>query len=170
MKFLQNAMFLTLAMVMSLQTAFANSDIKNNDAKPQKVFVIFNGSATVSPYFENFRKSFSEQFETEGIKAAFHNADQKMGNQVFQLALDAGADYIILVNQTTQHTIDGRTNVGGDFSVKYFSLTKDYTWKSVADGLKMNVEVEQSVANANKKILASFLNKVEYDNSQLAKN
>ncbi len=171
MKLLRNALLSALAVLTALQFTFANSIENNNDSKPEKVFVIFRGSKTVQPHFENFRKSFGNQFEAEGIKAAFHVADSpNLGNQIFQLALDAGADYIILVDQTKQHLIDGSTNVGGDFAVKYFSLTKDYTWKSVEDGIKMNVAVKESVAIANKQILASFLTKVEYDNSQLAKN
>ena len=171
MKLLKSAIVCLAAMVLSLQATFANPLTENNDTKPEKVFVIFRGSKKVNPHFENFRKSFSEQFEAEGIKAAFHKANNpNLGNQVFKLALDAGADYIILIDQTKQHSIDSSTNVGGDFAVKYFSLNKDYTWKNVEDGVKMNIEVTQSVTDANKQILSSFLTKVEYDNSQLAKN
>ena len=171
MKLLKSALLGMVAMVLTLQATFASSVVKDNDVKPEKVFVIFRGSHKATPYFDNFRETFSEQFAEEGIKAAFHLADSpNVGNQIFKLALDAGADYIILVDQTKQHSIDSNTNVGGNFSVKYFSLTKDYTWKDVEDNLKMNVQVKQSVLNANKQLLASFLTKVEYDNSQLAKN
>ncbi len=171
MNLFKAAMLVALAMVFPLQAVFANPIIENDNVKPEKVFVIFRGSDRTTPHFESFRRSFKDQFGKEGIKAAFHVANKNnMGNQIFKLALDAGADYIILVDQTQQHLIDGKTNIGSGFTVKYFSLNKDYVWKSVSDDLKMNVEVARSIENGNKQILASFLTKVEYDNSQLAKN
>ena len=154
--------FILAALVfMVSQVAKANNgNDKIKTAKSSKVYVVLKAGEVTSQYMENYGSDIKNRFAQEGIEAEYAILTGKFPNAMYTIALNKGADHIVYINQTRQFNIDGKTNVGGFYEVKAFSLNGDYQWKSIEENIRMNVQFEKSIKTANDRIIESFLNKI----------
>ena len=159
-------MFILVALVfMVSQVAEANNGkdkIKtvNTITKSSKVYVVLRAGETTGQFMENFGAKIKNRFAKEGIDAEYAILSGKFPNAMYQIAINKGADHIVFINQTRQFNIDGKTNVGGVYDVKAFSLSGNYEWTVIDNNIRMNVQFEKSINNANDRIIESFLNKI----------
>lgn len=159
-------MFILAALVfMVSQVAEANNgkgNINNSksNVKISKVYVVLKAGEVSNQFMEDYGNSIKNRFAKEGIEADYAILTGKFPNATYTIALNKGADHIIYINQVRQFNIDGKTNVGGFYEVKAFSLSGDYQWKNIEDNVKMNVQYEKSINIANDRIIESFLNKI----------
>lgn len=139
-----------------------NDKIKtnNSNARSSKVYVVLKAGNVTNPYMDKYGSEIKNRFAQEGIEVEYAVLNGKFPNAIYTIAINKGADHIIYINQTTQFNIDGKTNVGGYYEVKAFSLTGDYQWKEIDNNVKMNVQVDKSIKEANDRIIESFLNKI----------
>ncbi len=128
--------------------------------KSSKVYVVLRSGQISGEFMENYGLKIKNRFAEEGIDADYAILDGKFSNAMYTIAINKGADHIVYINQTSQINIDGRTNVGGFYEVKAFSLSGDYQWKNIENGIRMNVQFEKSISTANDRIIESFLNKI----------
>ncbi len=160
-------LFLIAAMVfMVSQIAEANNDkdkITENKpiSKSSKVYVVLKAGQVSNQFMENYGSKIKDRFAKEGIEAEYAILSGKFPNAMYQIAIKKGADHIVYINQTRQINIDGKTNVGGVYNVKAFSLSGNYEWKEIDNNIKMNVQFEKSINTANDRIIESFLNKID---------
>lgn len=129
--------------------------------KSSKVYVVLKAGQISGAFLDNYGEKITNRFAEEGIDADYAILDGKFSNAMYSIALNKGADHIIYINQTSQINIDSKTNVGGFYEVKAFSLTGDYQWKNIENGIRMNVQFEKSISTANDRIIESFLNKID---------
>lgn len=160
---LRIALIATLVLMVS-QVAHASGGkdkIKTNPkAKSSKVYVVLKSGNTISQFMDNYGIEIKNRFAQEGIEAEYAVLNGKFPNAIYTIAQNKGADHIIYINQTTQLFIDGKTNVGGYYEVKAFNLTSEYQWKNIENNIKMNVQFDKSIKEANDRIIESFLNKI----------
>ncbi len=128
-------------------------------AKSSKVYVVLKVGKVSSSFMDSYGKTIKDRFSKEGIEVEYAILSGKLPNAVYQIALNKGADHILYINQTRQFNIDGKTNVGGFYDVKAFSLG-DFVWKDIDYNIKMNVQFNKSINSANDRIIESFLNKI----------
>lgn len=165
MKNVKRILLLATLTVMVSQISFANTGndkIKTsttNETKVSKVYVVVKSASATKKFMENYGSELKKELESKGIEADYAILSGKFPNAMYQIALDNGAEHIMFVNQTKQHNIDGKTNVGGTFEVKSFSL-KDYSWTIISSSIMMNVQFNKSIKIANNRIIESFLNKI----------
>ena len=129
-------------------------------AKTSKVYVVLKAGQVSGEFMENYGAHIKNRFAKEGIEAEYAILSGKFPNAMYSIALKKGADHIVYINQTRQFNIDGKTNVGGVYDVKAFSLTGNYEWKDIDNNIRMNVQFEKSINTANDRIIESFLNKI----------
>lgn len=159
-------MFILIALVfMVSQVAEANNGkdkakTSKTSVKSSKVYVVLKAGQITSQFMENYGSKIKDRFAKEGIEADYAILQGKFPNAMYTIALNKGADHIVYINQTRQFNIDGKTNVGGLYEVKAFSLTGDYQWKNIENDIRMNVQFEKSISTANDRIIESFLNKI----------
>lgn len=159
-------MFIIAALVfMVSQVAEANNGrdkIKTSKTttRSAKVYVVLKAGQATNQFMENFGSKIKDRFAKEGIDADYAILSGKFPNAMYTIAINKGADHIVYINQTRQFNIDGKTNVGGVYDVKAFSLTGDYQWKDIDNNVKMNVQFDRSINTANDRIIESFLNKI----------
>ena len=161
MKNVKRILLLATLIFMVSQISFAHNDndkIKN-ETKVSKVYVVVKSGETTNKFMDNYGSELKKELEAKGIKADYAILTGKFPNAMYQIAIDNGADHIVFVNQTKQYNIDGKTNVGGTFEVKAFSL-KDYSWIVISNDIMMNVQFNKSIKSANNRIIESFLNKI----------
>ena len=132
---------------------------ENPHAKSSKVYVILKVGKVSSSFIDSYGKTIKDRFAKEGIDVEYAILSGKLPNAVYQIALNKGADHILYIKQTRQFNIDGKTNVGGFYDVKAFSLG-DFVWKDIDYNIKMNVQFNKSINSANDRIIESFLNKI----------
>lgn len=152
----------TLALMVSHVASANNGNDKTKpkaNAKTSKVYVVLKSGNTTSQFMDKYGSEIKNRFAQEGIEAEYAVLSGKFPNAVYTIAQNKGADHIIYINQTTQLFIDGKTNVGGYYEVKAFNLTAEYQWKDI-DNIKMNVQFDKSIKEANDRIIESFLNKI----------
>jgi len=165
MKNLKRILLLITLIVMASQISFAkngndNCERKTSDVvKISKVYVVVKSSTSAKKFMENYGVELKKDLATNGIEADYAILSGKFPNAMYQIAIDNGADHIVFINQTKQFNIDGETNVGSTFEVKSFCL-KDYSWTVISNEIKMNVQFDKSIKNANNRIIESFLNKI----------
>lgn len=158
-------LYLTLltCLFFVVQFSFANNNKPKKkttkNAKVQKVFVLLKGLKSDESEIVNYQKTLASHFNDVGIEANFVSTDTQKDSDVFKEALAAQSQYLLVINQTHQYYIDGVTNVGGNYAITYFPLQNGTSWTQVGE-VKMNIEVDQSIAKANEKIIAKFLNKL----------
>ena len=158
--------FILAALVfMVSQVAEASNDTdkikaSKSNAKSSKVYVVLKAGEVSNQFMENYGSDIKDRFEREGIEAEYAILTGKFPNSMYTIALNKGADHIVYINQTRQFNIDGKTNVGGFYEVKAFSLVGDFQWKNIEDNIKMNVQFDKSIKTANDRIIESFLNKI----------
>ena len=159
-------MFIIATLVfMVSQVAEANNGkdkIKTSKTttKSSKVYVVLKAGQTSSQFMDNYGSKIKDRFAKEGIEAEYAVLSGKFPNAMYTIALKKGADHIVYINQTRQFNIDGKTNVGGIYDVKAFSLNGNYEWTSIDNNVRMNVQFEKSISTANDRIIESFLNKI----------
>ena len=165
MKNLKRILLLVTLLVMVSQISFANNDKDKNktttieNIKVSKVYVVVKSARATKKFMENYGTVLKKDLAVKGIEADYAILSGKFPNAMYQIAMDNGADHIVFINQTRQHNIDGKTNVGGTFEVKSFSL-KDYSWTIISSNIKMNVQFDESIKSANDRIIESFLNTI----------
>ncbi len=164
MKNLKRILLLATLIVMVSQISFANTgNDKTNpsttETKVSKVYVVVKSASATKKFMEHYGSALKKELATQGIEADYAILSGKFPNAMYQIAIDNGADHIVFINQTKQHNIDGKTNVGGTFEVKSFSL-EDYSWTVISSSIMMNVQFDKSIKSANNKIIESFLNKI----------
>ncbi len=159
-------MFIIAAlMFMVSQVAEANNGKDNvkttkTAVKSSKVYVVLRSGQISGEFMENYGAKIKDRFAKEGIEAEYAILSGKFPNAMYAIALKKGADHIVYINQTRQFNIDGKTNVGGIYDVKAFSLSGNYEWKNIDNNIRMNVQFEKSISTANDRIIESFLNKI----------
>ena len=149
-------------MVSHVARAEDNKDkikTENPHANSSKVYVVLKVGKVSSSFMDSYGKTIKDRFSKEGIEVEYAILSGKLPNAVYQIALNKGADHILYINQTRQFNIDGKTNVGGFYDVKAFSLG-DSVWKDIEYNIKMNVQFNKSINSANDRIIESFLNKI----------
>jgi len=165
MKNVKRILLLATLIVMVSQISFAktsNDELNpstTNDSKVSKVYLVVKSASSTKKFMENYGSELKKELAAKGIDADYAILSGKFPNAMYQIAIDNGADHIVFINQTKQHNIDGKTNVGGTYEVKSFSL-KDYSWTVIANNITMNVQFDKSIKSANNKIIESFLNKI----------
>ncbi len=165
MKNLKRILLLVTLIVMVSQISFANNGNDQNKttttkkAKVSKVYVVVKSASATKKFMDNYGFELKKDLAAKGIEADYAILSGKFPNAMYQIAIDNGADHIVFINQTKQFNIDGKTNVGGMFEVKSFSLT-DYSWTIISNSIKMNVQFNKSIKSANDRIIESFLNKI----------
>jgi len=165
MKNLKRILLLVTLLVMVSQISFANNSNDKNktttteDTKVSKVYVVVKSATATKKFMEHYGTTLKKDLADKGIDADYAILSGRFPNAMYQIAMDNGADHIVFINQTRQHSIDGKTNVGGTFEVKSFSL-KDYSWTIISSNIKMNVQFNKSIKSANDRIIESFLNKI----------
>jgi hypothetical protein len=162
MKNLKRILLLVTLIVMVSQISFANNDkdkIKATTTENTKVYVVVKSATATKKFMENYGTALKNDLADSGIDADYAILSGKFPNAMYQIAIDNGADHIVFINQTKQHNIDGKTNVGGTFEVKSFSLS-DYSWTILLNDIKMNVQFNKSIESANDRIIESFLDKI----------
>ncbi|NNL16144.1 MAG: hypothetical protein HKO81_05840 [Flavobacteriaceae bacterium] len=127
--------------------------------KTSKVYVVLKVGKVNSSFVDSYGQKIKDRFAKEGIDVEYAILSGKLPNAIYQIALRKGADHILFINQTRQYNIDGKTNVGGFYEVKAFSLG-DYVWTDIEKNIKMNVQFNKSILSANNRIIESFLNKI----------
>ena len=165
MKNLKRILLLVTLIVMVSQISFANNDndkLKTStkeNVKVSKVYVVVKSATATKRFMENYGTALKKDLAEKGIEADYAILSGKFPNAMYQIAIDNGADHIVFINQTKQFNIDGKTNVGGMFEVKSFSLT-NYSWTIISNNIKMNVQFNNSIKSANDRIIESFLNRI----------
>lgn len=168
MKNLKRIILLVSLIVMVSQISFANNGkdkatttkaTTTEKTKVSKVYIVVKSATATHRFMENYGEEVKIKLKKQGIDADYAILNGKFPNAMYQIAIDNGADHIMYINQTRQFNIDGKTNVGGLFEVKAFSLI-DYSWKEIANNIKMNVQFDKSIDTANDRIIESFLNKI----------
>jgi len=162
MKNLKRFLLLITLLLVVNQISFANNDKENNQTTTTaktKVYVVVKSATTTKKFMDHYGTELKKDLANKGIESDYAILTGKFPNAMYQIAIDNGADHIVFINQTRQHSIDGKTNVGGTFEVKSFSLT-DYSWTIITNNIKMNVQFNKSIKSANDKIIESFLNKI----------
>ncbi len=158
-------MFVIAALVFMVSHVARAEDTKdkikteNPHAKSSKVYVVLKVGKVSSSFMDGYGQTIKDRFSKEGIEVEYAILSGKLPNAVYQIALNKGADHILYINQTRQFNIDGKTNVGGFYDVKAFSLG-DFVWKDIDYNIKMNVQFNKSINSANDRIIESFLNKI----------
>ncbi len=132
----------------------------NTTAKSSKVYVVLKAGQVSGEFMENYGAKLKNRFAKEGIDAEYAILSGKFPNAMYTIALNKGADHIVFINQTRQYNIDGKTNVGGIYEIKAFTLGGNYEWKDIDNNVRMNVQFEKSISTANDRIIESFLNKI----------
>ena len=135
------------------------SNTENPHAKSSKVYVVLKVGKVSSTFMDSYGQTIKDRFSKEDIEVEYAILSGKLPNAVYQIALNKGADHILYINQTRQFNIDGKTNVGGFYDVKAFSLG-DFVWKDIDYNIKMNVQFNKSINSANDRIIESFLDKI----------
>ena len=159
-------MFIIAALIfMVSQVAEANNGkgktkTSKTTVKTSKVYVVLKAGQISGEFMENYGAKLKNRFAKEGIDADYAILEGKFPNAMYTIAINKGADHIVFINQTSQINIDGKTNVGGFYEVKAFSLTGNYQWTNIENGIRMNVQFDKSVSTANDRIIESFLNKI----------
>ena len=158
-------MFVIAALVFMVSQVARAEETKDNiktenpHAKSSKVYVVLKVGKVSSSFMDGYGQTIKDRFSKEGIEVEYAILSGKLPNAVYQIALNKGADHILYINQTRQFNIDGKTNVGGFYDVKAFSLD-EYAWKDIDKNIKMNVQFNKSINSANDRIIESFLNKI----------
>lgn len=165
MKNLKRILLLVTLLVMVSQISFANNDsdktktTATENSKVSKVYVVVKSAMATKKFMEHYGTQLKNELADKGIEAEYAILTGKFPNAMYQIALDKGADHIVFINQVKQFNIDGKTNVGGMYEVKSFSL-KDYSWTIISSNIKMNVQFNKSIKSANDRIIESFLNRI----------
>ncbi len=158
-------MFVIAALVFMVSQVARAEETKDNiktenpHVKSSKVYVVLKAGKVTSEFMDIYGQKIKDRLAKEGIDAEYAILSGKLPNAVYQIALNKGADHILYINQTRQFNIDGKTNVGGFYDVKAFSLD-EYAWKDIDKNIKMNVQFNKSINSANDRIIESFLNKI----------
>ena len=133
--------------------------VEKKHAKTSKVYVVLKSGEVTKGFMDIYGQRIKDRFAQEGIESEYAILSGKLPNAIYQIAMSKGADHILYINQTRQFNIDGRTNVGGFYDVKAFSLNA-FEWKDIEYNVKMNVQFDKSIKSANDRIIESFLNKI----------
>ena len=160
-------MFVIAALVFMISQVARANDTKDKirtekpNLKSSKVYVVLKAGEVTSAFMDSYGAKIKERLAKEGIDSEYAILSGKLPNAIYQIALNKGADHILYIKQTRQFNIDGKTNVGGFYEVKAFSLG-NYVWKDIDNNIKMNVQFDKSINSVNDRIIESFLNTFDY--------